>query len=69
MVLLDEAGAHLAMGRSHVWVQRGEAYVGARPMNWGDNLTLVGAIRRDGWGVLNMKWRAITKVAFLEWVW
>ena len=56
------------MGRSHVWVQRGEAYVEARPMNWGDNLTLVGAIRRDGWGVLNTRWRAITKVAFLEWV-
>ena len=37
-------------------------------MNWGDNLTLVGAIRREGWVVLNTKWRAMTKVAFLKWV-
>jgi hypothetical protein len=50
LVVLDEAGANLAMGRSHVWGQRGEAYVEPRPMNWGDNLTLVGAIRRKEWG-------------------
>jgi hypothetical protein len=25
-------------------VQRGEEYVEARPMNWGTNLTLIGAI-------------------------
>jgi len=68
LVFLDEAGANLAMGRSHVWVQRGEEYVEPRPMNWGDNLTLVGAIRRDGWLVLNTKWRAMTKIAFIDWV-
>ena len=56
------------MGRSHVWVQRGEEYVDARPMNWGNNLALVGAIRRDGWVVLNTKWRAMTKGIFLKWV-
>jgi transposase len=68
LVFLDEAGANLAMGRSHVWVQRGEEYVEPRPMNWGDNLTLVGAIRRTGWVVLNTNWRAMTKRAFIEWV-
>lgn len=68
LVSVDEAGANLAMGRSHVWVQRGEEYVEARPMNWGDNLTLVGAIRRRGWVVLSTKWRAMNKVAFVEWV-
>lgn len=68
LVFLDEAGANLAMGRSHVWVQRGEEYVEPRPMNWGDNLTLVGAIRRDGWVVLNTKWRAMNKRAFITWV-
>ena len=30
--------------RSHAWVMRGEEYVEARPMNWGDNLTLIGAL-------------------------
>ena len=37
-------------------------------MNWGDNLTLVGAIRRGGWVVLSTKWRAMTKAAFITWV-
>jgi transposase len=68
LVFLDEAGANLAMGRSHVWVPRGEEYVELRPMNWGDNLTLVGAVRRDGWVVLNTQWRAMTKGAFIAWV-
>ena len=49
LIFVDEAGAHIAMGRSHVWVQRGEEYVEARPMNWGDNLTLIGALRQEGW--------------------
>ena len=52
LVFLDEAGANLAMGRSHAWVLRGREFVEARPMNWGDNLTLVGAIRRGGWVTL-----------------
>jgi Integrase core domain len=44
--------ANLAMGRSHAWVLRGRESVEPRPMNWGDNLTRVGAIRRhvtSGW--------------------
>ena len=68
LVFLDEAGANIAMGRSHAWVQRGEEYVEARPMNWGDNLTLVGAVRRRGWVTLSTKWRAMTKPRFIEWV-
>lgn len=68
LVFLDEAGANIAMGRSHAWVQRGAEYVEARPMNWGDNLTLVGAVRRRGWVTLSTKWRSMTKVRFIEWV-
>jgi transposase len=37
-------------------------------MNWGDNLTLVGAVRRSGWVVVNTKWRAMTNAAFIAWV-
>ena len=44
-MFLDESGAKLAMGRSHAWLPRGTVLVAPRPMNWGDNLTLVGAIR------------------------
>ncbi|MEQ1896948.1 MAG: hypothetical protein ABL971_06105 [Vicinamibacterales bacterium] len=47
MVFLDEAGAHLAMGRSHSWLPRGAVWVEPRPMHWGTSLTLVGAIRVD----------------------
>ncbi len=68
LVFIDEAGANIAMGRSHAWVQRGTAYVEARPMNWGDNLTMVGALRRDGWVTLCTKWRAVNSDTFLTWV-
>jgi transposase len=68
LVFLDEAGANLAMGRSHAWVLRGREHVESRPMNWGDNLTLVGAVRRTGWVTLGTKWRAMTGDAFLAWV-
>jgi transposase len=37
-------------------------------MNWGDNLTLMGAVRRTGWVTLGTKWRAMTGDAFLAWV-
>jgi transposase len=37
-------------------------------MNWGDNLTLVGALRGRGWVVLNTKWRAMNQRAFITWV-
>jgi hypothetical protein len=68
LVVLDEAGANLAMGRSHAWVRRGQEYVEPRPMNWGDNLSLIGAIRRTGWVTLNTKWRAVNTPFFVDWV-
>jgi transposase len=68
LVFLDEAGANIAMGRSHAWVPRGEEYVESRPMNWGDNLTMVGAIRCEGWVTLSTKWRSMTTEAFVAWV-
>lgn len=67
-MVLDEAGANLTMGRSHAWVPRGEEYVEPRPMNWGNNLTMIGAIRRTGWVTLNTKWRAIDTAYFIDWV-
>lgn len=68
LVFLDEAGANLAMGRSHVWVRRGEEFVEPRPMNWGDNLTMIGAIRLRGWVTLATQWGATTKMRFAAWV-
>ena len=67
-MFLDEAGANLAMGRSHVWVKRGTEYVEPRPMNWGKNLTLIGAMRRRGWVTLGTQWTAATAPSFVTWV-
>jgi transposase len=68
LVPVDEAGVNIAMGRSHAWVQRGQEYVEARPMNWGDNLTLIGAMRADRWLTLGTVWRGVTYASFEEWV-
>lgn len=67
LVFLDEAGANLAMGRSHVWVMRGEEYVEPRPMNWGDNLTMIGAVRLGGWVTLGTQWGAANRATFVTW--
>jgi hypothetical protein len=68
LVFLDESGANLAMGRSHAWVPRGRVLVEPRPRNWGDNLTLVGAMRVDYWLTVATKWGAMTTSRFIEWV-
>jgi len=68
LVFLDESGANLAMGRSHAWLPRGTVLVEPRPMNWGDNLTLVGAIRVDRWLTLATSWGAMNRVRFVAWV-
>ena len=33
------------MTRSHAWVKKGCEYIERTPMNWGKNLTLLGALR------------------------
>jgi hypothetical protein len=68
LVFLDESGAHLAMGRSHAWLPRGRELIEPRPMNWGTNLTLVGALRLDGWLTLATGWQAMNTTRFVAWV-
>ncbi len=67
LVFLDESGANLAMGRSHAGVPRGSVLVEPR-RNWGDNLTLVGALRVDRWLALSTAWGAMTTARFIAWV-
>jgi transposase len=67
-VFLDESGANLAMGRSHAWLPRGAVLIESRPMNWGDNLTMVGAIRLDRWLTLNTIWGGMKAADFVQWV-
>jgi hypothetical protein len=56
------------MGRSHAWVRRGQEYVESRPTNWGDNLTLIGAVRLEGWVTIGTCWRAMRTATFDRWV-
>jgi transposase len=56
------------MGRSHAWLPRGTELIEPRPMNWGDNLTLVGAIRVDRLLTLATSWDAMNAARFRGWV-
>jgi transposase len=67
-VFVDESGANLAMGRSHAWVLRGAVVVDPRPMNWGTNLTMIGAMRADRWLTLSTGWEAANADRFVTWV-
>lgn len=53
------------MGRSHAWVPRGEVVIDPRPMNWGDNLTMIGAIRVDQWVTMGTGWQAANTERFV----
>lgn len=37
-------------------------------MNWGNNLTMIGAMRADGWLTLNTFWKAANAERFVTWV-
>jgi len=56
------------MGRSHAWLPRGTVLVEPRPMNWGDNFTMVGAIRVDRWLTMATYWGALNTTRFVAWV-
>ena len=67
-MFLDESGLNLAMGRSHAWVKKGRECVGHRPMNWGKNLTLLGAMRASGWVLLSTMFDTANKDRFVGWL-
>jgi transposase len=67
-VFVDESGANLAMGRSHAWLPRGRELIEPRPRDWGDNLSLVGAMRLEGWLTMATTWGAMTTTRFTTWV-
>jgi transposase len=67
LVFLDESGLNLAMSRSHAWVKRGREFIDRVPMNWGTNLTLLGAIRLSGWVVLSTMFKTANRARFVAW--
>lgn len=68
LVFLDESGLNLSMSRSHAWVRRGREYIERVPMNWGKNLTLLGAIRLSGWVVLSTMFATANANRFVHWL-
>lgn len=67
-MFLDESGMHLSMSRSHAWVKRGQELIDRVPMNWGKNLTLLGAIRLSGWVVLSTMFATANGDRFVDWL-
>jgi transposase len=68
LVFLDESGLNAAMTRSHAWVKKGYEYVERTPMNWGNNLTILGAMRLTGWVVLTTMFASTNKERFVRWL-
>jgi transposase len=68
LVFLDESGLNTSMTRSHAWVKRGTEYIERTPMNWGKNLTLLGAMRLSGWVMLSTMFAATNKDNFIAWL-
>jgi transposase len=68
LVFLDESGMNLSMARTHAWVKRGFEFVERVPMNWGTNLTVLGAIRLSGWVALTTMFETANKPRFLRWL-
>ena len=56
------------MSRSHTWVKRGTEYLDPVPVNWGTTLTLLGAIRVEGWVVLRSMFATANGVRFVAWL-
>lgn len=56
------------MMRSHCWIQRGSVLVAPKPTNWGDNLTMIGALRKRGWVTMSTYRGAINRERFVCWV-
>jgi len=57
------------MSRSHAWIRRGEVSINRRPMNWGKHsLTMVGAIRRNGWITMSTMVGAANRDRFTDWI-
>jgi transposase len=68
LVFLDESGLNAAMTRSHAWVKKGCEYIERTPMNWGNNLTILGAMRLTGWVALTTMFASTNKERFVKWL-
>jgi transposase len=68
LVFLDEAGSNAAMKRRYGRSPKGRRAHDDKPSSWGDNLTMLGAIRCGGWVGMMTIAAATTKEVFLAFV-
>jgi transposase len=59
---------NIAMARTHAWVKKGYEFIDRTPMNWGGNLTLLGAMRVTGWVVLSTMFATTNGDRFVAWL-
>jgi transposase len=65
-VFIDESGCNIAMSSNSGWAPRGQRLLDYKPMNWGDNISVIGAIRLSG-VVCQQSFRgAVATAQFLE---
>lgn len=68
LVFIDESGLNASMTRTHAWVKKGHELIERTPMNWGKNLTLLGAMRLSGWVLLSTMFDSTNKDRFVAWL-
>ena len=68
LVFLDEAGSNAAMTPRYARSVRGARAHGHQPSHWGDNLTMIGALRCTGLATLMTITGATTGAVFLAFV-
>jgi transposase len=56
------------MSRSHAWIRRGEVRIDPKPLNWGQSLTMMGAIRLKGWLTMGTIVGAANGDRFVRWI-
>ena len=67
LVFVDESGANTKMGGSHAWSIKGQERIEPKPICWGKNLTMIGAIRLSGPVLLRMMFNTTNGERFIEW--
>lgn len=68
LVFVDESGSNIAMSREYGRSPRGQRVGGDRPMRWGDNVTMIGAIGINGLRTLMTVEGGTTGEVFLSFV-
>jgi len=64
LVFVDESGCNIAMARAYAWALEGSRALGHVPKNWGDNVSMMGAIGFDGLRTLTTLDGAVDGEAF-----